>query len=92
MKRKRKITKTLLSSLLSESSFDPKATGPFSVIIEEHSKDPVYLENRAKEMVGEAQHAAKANDFVVYHEKMQKAIALIALARAARLVEEYNKE
>ncbi|HUP77613.1 MAG TPA: hypothetical protein VM260_03560 [Pirellula sp.] len=80
MKRKRQITKTLISKLLRESAFDPRVRGPFKIIIEEHGDDPRTLENRAIEMIREAQIG---RDDPSYHDKISKAIALLVIARAS---------
>lgn len=82
--RKPKITKTLIQQLLKESVFDPKTDGPFKLIVMEYGKDADYLEKKAKELLMEAQLSAPV-DSAIYHDRMQKAIAIAVLARAVRL-------
>lgn len=84
MARKKQLTKTMIGKFLRESAFNPKDLGPLKVVIENHSEDPNYLEDRAREMIADAQLAAKTGQLPAYHEKMQKAITLAAVARGVR--------
>lgn len=78
---KKKVTKTLITKILRESGFDPADGGPLAVIMEIHRDNPVFLENRALEMIRESQ---LCTDAATYAEKSQKAIWLLAVARATR--------
>jgi siroheme synthase len=70
--------------------FNPKVDSPLSVIVEAHQGDPGYLEKRAIEMIGESNLALGVGPLISdlqyeqYHDKMIKAISLLALARCAR--------
>lgn len=84
------ITHQEIKTALNQSVFNPKVDGPLSVIVEAHQGDPGYLEKRAIEMIGESNLALGVGpltsdlQYEQYHDKMVKAISLLALARAVR--------
>ncbi len=80
--RKKTVNKTLISKVLSESQFDPRQGGPLKAILDEFKDNPTYLENRAIELIREAQLSVSWP--TIYAEKSQKVICLLAMARAIR--------
>ncbi len=82
-----KPSKQSIRKILMDSLFDPrdKAT-PFSIVVD--MNDPKYLENRAIEMIREAQICQPAEE---YNEKIVRAISLLALSRAMREPEKKKK-
>ncbi len=76
MSKKLLPSKKSLREILMQSLFDPREQGPMQVILSQN--DPRYFEFRAIEMIKEAQLAQEP---LVYHEKMSKAITLLGMAR-----------
>jgi hypothetical protein len=79
---KSRVTKKQIHSLLLESVFTPSEKTPFSVVVQ--MDDPGYCELKATELIAEAREAHKAGYVHSYHDKMQQATSLLALARAQR--------
>lgn len=77
--RKKKITKRQIQSLLSESAFSPSEKTPFTIVVQ--MENPDYAELKAIELITEARLWPGGT---IYHDKIQQAIALLALARAQR--------
>jgi hypothetical protein len=84
-------SKKTIRELLVESVFDPREINtPFSIVI--GMQDPNYCESKAVEMIHEAKLALipfageNTSEPVLtnYHEKIAKAISLLALARSLR--------
>lgn len=80
--KKRKVNKRQIQGLLSESAFSPSEKNPFSIVVE--MDDPNYSELKSLELIQEARVAFKGGSLKTYHDKMQQAIGLLALARAQR--------
>lgn len=80
MSKKKLIKVADIKKILNESVFDPNINSPLALIVQTHLNDPSYLESRAIEMIGDAKITRNDNP-VDYHEKMKKAIALLAIAR-----------
>lgn len=79
---KKKINKRLIQSLLSESAFNPNEKTPFSIIVS--MSNPDYAELKCLELIAEARSALSSGSLKTYHDKIQQAIGLLALARAQR--------
>ena len=79
------LTKTLIGSLLNQSKIDPKKVlPPLSIVIEMNR--PQYLEDKAIELIYQAQHALMAltDPGEEYNDRMVQAITLLTIARAQR--------
>ncbi len=92
-KRKVQVSKTQLGELLRESQFDPRVDGSMKIIVDTAVTNPRYAEDRAIELIREAQQAlaqlAPGPDDAIaaaykYHRNMKNAISLLALGRALR--------
>ncbi len=71
---------TQVKKALAECSFDPRADGPMKIVADVGRRD--YYEIRAFELVREAQECLEMDKSIDgYHDKMRKAIGLLALAR-----------
>lgn len=90
--KKQKPSLTSLKELLRQSAFDPRASGPMAVVTEIATSNPRYSEDKAKELIAQAQavleakvspDTAKAN-LETYQLLMTDAISLLVLARALR--------
>lgn len=73
-----------IRKVLGESVFNPREpVGAIKIIME--INDPAYLESRAMEFINEARNHRTQNptehQLTVYHERIAKAISLLALAR-----------
>lgn len=79
-KSKSPVTITKIRKVLSRCRFDPRAGGPLKIIVDMHGENPRYLEDRAIEMIREAQMAINI-DNNVYSLKMDHAITLLAMAQ-----------
>jgi hypothetical protein len=79
---KAKVTKKAIHSILLESLFNPNDKSPFSFVV--GMNDPGYSERKATELISEAQAAFEAGSLRTYHDKLQQAVGLLALARAQR--------
>lgn len=84
---------TSLKELLRQSAFDPRADGPFAIVVDVATANPRYAEDKAKELIAQAQAcldrktlnpAEATKNLSNYHDFMQQAIGLLALARALR--------
>lgn len=81
--KKKPLTKKKIHSLLLESLFNPNEKTPFSLVIQMNSPD--YCELKATELIAEARNGlTRLGSTPEYHNKMEQAIALLALARAQR--------
>jgi hypothetical protein len=83
-------SQTRLKQILRDSSFDPRADdGPNSVIVDAAVGNPRYAEDRAIELIREAQLAMRSTSDVssAWHQYVAcvlRAIGLLALALAVR--------
>lgn len=82
MARKQKVTKKAIHGILLESVFSPSEKTPFSAVVA--MDDPNYAELKATELISEARESFKAGSLRTYHDKIQQAVGLLALARAQR--------
>ncbi len=84
---------TRLKELLRESVIDPRSDGPLGIIVETSQSNPRYAEDRAIEMIREAQQAIHSptvglvqavERIETYHSRMKDAITLLVLSRALK--------
>lgn len=83
---------TSLKETLRQSAFDPRAKGPWEIIVDIASSNPRYAEDKAKELIAQAQNVLEAKvspadakkNLETYQGLMKDAISLLALARALR--------
>ena len=79
----RKPTITLIRKMLKEAAFNPKESGPMKVLAD--MQDPHYYEVKAIELIMEAKairmHQKWWRNNTRYHEALNQAIQLLALAR-----------
>lgn len=69
-----------MTAILRQSAVDPRNDGPTRVIADIAAENPRYLEDRAVELVREAQAGEPGT--LAYHEMLCRAIGLLAMARA----------
>jgi hypothetical protein len=79
---KKRVTKKAIHGILLESVFNPSDNSPFSTVVA--MDDPNYAELKATELISEARQSFKAGSLRTYHDKLQQAVGLLALARAQR--------
>lgn len=77
-KKQKNPSQTDVRKVLVESVFDPRDSGPLSVVTEIGTVD--YLTTRAIELIRESQGSKDA----IFHQNVKMAISLLALARAKK--------
>ena len=80
-------SQTRLKEILRDSAFDPRSDGVNRIITETAVLNPQYAEDRAIEMIREAQLGLNSGEYdgQDYLVNMRRAIGLLALAVAVRL-------
>ena len=80
-------SQTQMKEILRECAFDPRTDGPSRVIVEIAAANPRYAEDRAVELLREAQMSLNLGTLEgvdQYTANVKKAIGLLALALAVR--------
>lgn len=91
VKRKKAPSLTRIKAILAGAAFDPREDGPNAIITDTAIHNPRFAEDRAIEMIREGllalQHPPEDQPVLGYEryiESVDRAIGLLALARAVR--------